>query len=368
VRHDSRGAAPCRHGPCGDAGCVTPLTLCRWHTCTPSRELSPVVCGAGRAPPRQPHRRHPTPALTPSARAATSSAQTPGSYGLHDGKAIGKAFSFTLPKADPAVPAPSMAEGLKVPGFLKPPTVTGLVLSLVGALHPLNLTQLAGNITTQCAPLLPQRLPPFSTARALQACCAGRPADAIPRLPQVPADPECAAGPCAQPACPAQLPPLHCRRAGEEPPGRRPVSQQTALARRADSCAPRRADLLNHIAASDPKSSGLVLVVRALQTLRSGACGARCRACADPAAARSLPALAERGRRAQGDCPAGLHARCSTCQVSLAGPSQCLACFSPFVLHHDSNFCGCAIGSTLARDPASQQETWCARPRAAQRC
>jgi len=95
---------------------------------------------------------------------------------------------------------------------------------------------------------------------------------------------------------------------------------------------------------------------------------APCHACADPAAACSYPALAEWGRRAQGDCPAGLHARCSTCQVSLAGPSQCLACFSPFVLHHENNFCGCALGSTLARDPASQQETWCALPSAAQRC
>ncbi len=91
------------------------------------------------------------------ARAATSSAQTPGSYGLHDGKADGKAFSFTLPKANPAVPAPSVAKGLKVPGFLKPPMVPGLVLNLIGALQPLNLTQLAGNITTQCAPTLPQR-------------------------------------------------------------------------------------------------------------------------------------------------------------------------------------------------------------------
>lgn len=207
------------------------------------------------------------------ARAATSSAQTPGSYGLHDGKANGKAFSFTLPKADHAVPAPSMAEGLKVTGFLKPPTVPGLVLSLFGALHPLNLTQLAGNITTQCALPLPQRLPPFSTARASQACCSGRPADATPPLPQVPADPECASRPLrAARQATAQLPPLYCHGAGGEPPRRRSVFQETAPARCADSRAPHRAELLNHITASDPKSSGLVLVVRALPKPRRPGC------------------------------------------------------------------------------------------------
>ncbi|KAK9821099.1 hypothetical protein WJX81_003959 [Elliptochloris bilobata] len=58
-----------------------------------------------------------------------------------------------------------------------------------------------------------------------------------------------------------------------------------------------------------------------------------------------------------GECPNNLHLHCSTCQVSLTSPSECVACYNPFVLNHDTKACGCAVGFKFFHDTASAQDT-----------